>query len=56
VVTEGGAMAVLDHLAPTYLGPGAVFPLRAMPPGLTIRVEVDRVYGQGSWRKGDAEA
>jgi PPOX class probable F420-dependent enzyme len=55
VVSEGGAMAVMDHLAPVYLGPGAVFPLREMPPGLTIRVEVDMIYGQGAWRKGDAE-
>ena len=56
VVSDGGAMAVMDHLAPTYLGPGAVFPLRSMPPGLAIRVEVDKVYGQGAWRKADTEA
>jgi PPOX class probable F420-dependent enzyme len=56
-VTEGGAMAVMDHLAPTYLGEGAVFPLRNMPAGLTIRVEVERVYGQGAWkREGSADS
>jgi len=49
--SEGGALAVMDHLAPTYLGPGAVFPMRDMPPGVTVRVEVDQVYGQGAWRK-----
>ncbi|MFN8630024.1 MAG: pyridoxamine 5'-phosphate oxidase family protein [Chloroflexota bacterium] len=53
-ISEGGAMAVMDHLAPTYLGEGAVFPLRNMPAGLTVRVEVDKVYGQGAWKRGDA--
>ena len=56
VVSDGGAMAVMDHLAPVYLGPGAVFPLREMPAGITVRVEVDQVYGQGAWRKDDAGA
>ena len=55
-ITPGGAMAVMDHLAPVYLGPGAVFPLREMPAGITVRVEVDQVYGQGAWRKDDAGA
>ncbi len=54
-VSPGGALAVMDHLATTYLGPGQPFPLRQMPPGFTIRVDVDRVYGMGSWRQKDQE-
>jgi PPOX class probable F420-dependent enzyme len=55
-ISEGGALAVMDHLAPIYLGPGSVFPMRAMPSGITVRVEVDKVYGQGAWRKDAAGA
>lgn len=54
-VSPGGALAVMDHLAATYLGPGQPFPLRQMPPGFTIRVDVDRVYGMGSWRQKDGQ-
>lgn len=50
-ISEGGALAVMDELAPNYLGPGATFPMRNVPPGLTIRVAVEKVYGQGAWRK-----
>jgi PPOX class probable F420-dependent enzyme len=49
-VTPGGAMAVMDRLAPAYLGPGARFPNREMPEGFTVRVDVDKVYGMGNWR------
>jgi len=49
-VTPGGAMAVMDWLAPAYLGPGARFPNREMPDGFTIHVDVDKVYGMGNWR------
>jgi len=53
VVTAGGALAVMDRLAEHYLGPGQRFPLRDVPAGFTIRVEVDKVYGTGSWRQAD---
>ena len=49
-VTAGGALEVMDRLAEHYIGPGQPFPMRQLPPGFTIRVEVDRVYGTGSWR------
>jgi PPOX class probable F420-dependent enzyme len=55
-ISEGGALAVMDHLAPVYLGPGAVFPMRDMPAGITVRVVVDKVYGQGAWRRDPAGA
>ncbi len=50
-IEEGGALAVMDYLAEFYIGPGAKYPRRDMPEGLTIRVAVDRLYGRGSWRE-----
>ena len=50
-VIEGGALATMDHLAKTYLGEGVPFPIRNVPPGFTIRVDVERVYGVGAWRE-----
>ena len=50
-VVEGGALATMDHLARTYLGEGVPFPIRNVPPGFTIRVDVERVYGVGAWRE-----
>lgn len=50
-ITPGGALDVMDRLAEYYIGPGQVFPMRDMPPGFTIRVDVDKVYGIGSWRE-----
>ena len=37
-VEEGGALAVMDHLAQWYIGPGATYPARDMPAGWTFRV------------------
>ena len=48
-VVEGGALEVMDRLAPGYLGPGARFPWREAPPGYVTRVEVEEIYGVGSW-------
>jgi PPOX class probable F420-dependent enzyme len=48
-VEEGGALAVMDHLAESYIGPGATYPARDMPTGWTFRVVVDKFYGQGPW-------
>jgi PPOX class probable F420-dependent enzyme len=50
-VFEGGAPAVMDYLAGFYIGPGAKYPMRDMPEGLTVRVTIDRIYGQGPWRE-----
>jgi len=50
-IEEGGALAVMDHLAQYYLGPGSTFPLRDVPEGIAVRVTIDRLYGQGPWRE-----
>jgi PPOX class probable F420-dependent enzyme len=49
-VIEGGALEVMDALAPAYIGPGAVFPNREVPSGATFRATVERIYGMGPWR------
>ena len=50
-VTEGGAAALLQRLADTYLGPDVVFPaMPDPPPGFVVRVRVERVSGIGPWR------
>jgi PPOX class probable F420-dependent enzyme len=48
---EGGALALMDRLSPTYIPPATEFPFRDMPPGITVRVSVERVYGQGPWKR-----
>lgn len=48
-VTEGGALAWMDHLSEAYIAPGARFPWRDAPPGFVTRVVVDRIYGVGPW-------
>jgi hypothetical protein len=48
-VADGGALDVMDHLAQWYIGPGARYPARDMPPGWTFRVSIDKIYGQGPW-------
>ena len=50
-IEEGGALALMDRLSPLFIPPATEFPFREMPPGLTIRVSVDRVYGQGDWKQ-----
>ena len=54
-ITEGGALEVMDRLAGAYIGPGATFPMRDVPPGVVIHVEIEKIYGQGPWRSVDAE-
>jgi PPOX class probable F420-dependent enzyme len=50
-VTQGGAAALLQRLAHTYLGPQVVFPaMPDPPPGYVTRVTVERVSGIGPWR------
>jgi PPOX class probable F420-dependent enzyme len=48
-VAEGGALELMDQLAPAYLGPGARFPMRNVPPGFVVHLSVDRIYGVGPW-------
>jgi PPOX class probable F420-dependent enzyme len=49
-VTEGGAAALLQRLAYTYIGPDVVFPgMPDPPPGFVIRVDVERLSGVGDW-------
>jgi PPOX class probable F420-dependent enzyme len=49
-VTEGGAPELLQHLAHTYLGPDVRFPpMDDPPPGMVVRIAVDRLGGVGPW-------
>lgn len=50
-VTAGGALAFMDSVAPAYIGPGAVFPMRDAPEGWVFHVAVERIYGTGPWRE-----
>src|SRR5262245_15835638 len=50
-ITEGGALEVMDRLAPHYFGPGAVYQMREVPPGVVIHVTVDEIRGMGPWRE-----
>ena len=54
-ITEGGALEVMDHLAEAYIGPGAKYPMRAVPDGVVVHVAVERIYGQGPWGDGSDE-
>jgi PPOX class probable F420-dependent enzyme len=52
-LTEGGAPELLQQLARTYLGPDVVFPrMENPPPGVIMRIAVDRVGGVGPWTEG----
>jgi PPOX class probable F420-dependent enzyme len=49
-VTEGGAPELLQDLAHTYLGPDVRFPpMDDPPPGMVVRIAVDRFGGVGPW-------
>ena len=49
-ITDGGAPALLHHLAQRYVGPGTVFPPMPNPPdGYVIRISATRVRGMGPW-------
>jgi len=51
-ITEGGAAALLQRLAHTYISPDMVFPaMPNPPPGFVTRVRVERVSGVGPWRR-----
>lgn len=49
-LTEGGAPALLQSLAQTYIGPGARFPpMEDPPPGHVIHITPTRIGGVGPW-------
>ncbi|HSJ16818.1 MAG TPA: TIGR03618 family F420-dependent PPOX class oxidoreductase [Solirubrobacterales bacterium] len=49
-IEEGGAPELLQELARTYLGPDVRFPpMDDPPPGVRMRVAVERVGGIGPW-------
>lgn len=49
-ISEGGAPALLQKLAHTYLGPDVKFPPRENPPpGYITHITVERVGGVGPW-------
>ena len=52
-IEEGGAPALLQRLAHTYIGPDVTFPpMPDPPPGFRLRITVDRVGGIGPWAEG----
>ncbi len=52
-VIEGGAPAMLQHLAHSYIGPDSVFPdMSEPPPGFVVRITPDRIRGVGPWIEG----
>lgn len=49
-VEEGGAPELLQELARTYLGPNVRFPaMDDPPPGVRMRIKVERLSGIGPW-------
>jgi hypothetical protein len=50
-ITEGGAVALLQRLAPIYLGPGAEYPPPSMRniAGYVTRITPARFSGIGPW-------
>jgi len=49
-VEEGGAPELLQELARIYLGPDVRFPpMEDPPPGVRLRIVVERVGGVGPW-------
>ena len=49
-IEEGGAADLLQELAHVYLGPEVRFPpMDDPPPGVRMRIAVDRVGGVGPW-------
>jgi hypothetical protein len=49
-IEEGGAAELLQELAHVYLGGDVKFPpMDDPPPGVRIRIRVDRVSGIGPW-------
>jgi len=52
-VEKGGAPELLQELAKVYLGPDVKFPpMDDPPPGVRIRIAVEKVGGVGPWTDG----
>jgi PPOX class probable F420-dependent enzyme len=52
-LTEGGAPELLQQLAYRYLGPDVVFPpMPDPPPGIVLRIAIERLGGIGPWAGG----
>jgi PPOX class probable F420-dependent enzyme len=50
-IEEGGAPELLQELAHVYLGPEVKFPpMDDPPPGVRLRISVDRLGGVGPWK------
>ena len=50
VIEEGGAPELLQELAKVYLGPDVKFPpMDDPPPGVRVRITVEKVGGVGPW-------
>jgi ribosomal protein L2 len=45
----------MDRLAGAYIGPGATFPMRDVPPGVVVHVQIEKIYGQGPWNQDGLE-
>jgi PPOX class probable F420-dependent enzyme len=51
-VEQGGAAELLQELAHVYLGPEVRFPaMDNPPPGVRLRIKVERVGGVGPWAR-----
>jgi hypothetical protein len=51
-VQQGGAPELLQELAHVYLGPDVKFPpIDDPPPGLVVRITVDKLTGVGPWHE-----
>jgi PPOX class probable F420-dependent enzyme len=49
-IVEGGGPELLQRLAHVYLGPDVKFPpMDDPPPGVVVRISVDRLGGVGPW-------
>jgi PPOX class probable F420-dependent enzyme len=49
-IVEGGGPELLQRLAHVYLGPDVKFPpMDDPPPGVVVRIAVDRLGGHGPW-------
>ena len=49
-IEEGGAPELLQELARVHLGPGVKFPpMDNPPPGVRLRITVERLSGTGPW-------
>jgi PPOX class probable F420-dependent enzyme len=49
-IVEGGGPELLQRLAHVYLGPDVKFPpIDDPPPGVVVRISVDRLGGVGPW-------